>query len=160
MLFACLAASHPSTGSPRPHAASAARLGLVLAVPAVLVTAAFVPSPAAASIDRDGISAVTAGGRVDGYIDWQDFAGHVYSNVLLKDTAADSRCADLYFRQRNAGGASTGWVYLGHACGKNVEKRFSFNNNPFQGGTSGFDFRVTQSEGGPSAYDYNALMGD
>ena len=73
------------------------RLGLVLAVPAVLVTAAFVPSPAAASIDRDGISAVTAGGRVDGYIDWQDFAGHVYSNVLLKDTAADSRCADLYF---------------------------------------------------------------
>ncbi|HUR83860.1 MAG TPA: hypothetical protein VMY78_00820 [Solirubrobacteraceae bacterium] len=130
-----------------------------LALPATVLALAAGASPAVAAIDTDQVYAATTGVKVQGTLSWLDFAGHIEFNVVVSDTLVDGRCADLYVRQRNPA-VSSGWSYIGHACGGGTAVRFARRNIPFQGGTSGYDFRITRSEGGPSAYDYNALMGD
>ena len=112
-----------------------------------------------AAVDVDGVYAATTGARVSGNLSWLDTAGHVYYDVTITDTLVDGACADLYLRQRNYAGASSGWQYRGHTCGGGTAARFTGNNIPFQGGTSGFDFKIQRSEFNNAATDVNALFG-
>jgi hypothetical protein len=129
-----------------------------------LAVAAALPLASTASadpyVDRDGIYAETTGARVTGTLDWLNTAGYVQFWATISDTRADGACADLYRRERNITGNS-GWKYVGHACGSGTSTPvYYYDNSPFPGGTSGYDFKIVRSEYNNSAVDLNALLGD
>jgi len=133
----------------------------VCAAAALAATLALGAAGAAnAAVDVDGVYAATTGARVSGNVSWLDTAGHVYYDVTITDTLVDGACADLYLRQRNYAGLNSGWQYRGHACGGGAAARFTGNNIPYPGGTSGFDVKILRSEFNNYATDVNALFGD
>jgi hypothetical protein len=134
-------------------------VGWLAVVSACAVAVSTAQAHPAHDIDDDGISASTTGASVTGTLHWLSFGGHATWTVTVRDTLSDGHCADLYVRQRNVAGASTGWQYWTRQCGAGTSGTWTGRNTPFQGGTLYFDFKIQRSGVGNYTTDLNQLGG-